>query len=142
VSRWLVVRSAGRQIAVPAETVDAVIELPVPLPAPGLLRAVRGVVPLRGVLTPVAHLAAAIADTAPPTAVCAVGVAVLVAGRRLVLEVDDAVDLQSATAEPLPEGWRGRWAASAIRGGEGLVPTLDVDWLAARIRGAGERTTA
>jgi chemotaxis signal transduction protein len=116
--------------------------VPAPLPVPAVLAAVRGVAPFRGRLVPLVHLAAAVSDAAPPPTRGATGVAVQVAGRRVLLEVDEATELTGADEEPLPHGWRGRWASGAVRQTGTLVPILDLGWLAERLMGGTGGATA
>lgn len=127
---WLLVRSAEHHVALPVGMVEEIIVVPPPLPAPGVVAAVRGVAPYRGRLVPLVHLAAAIGEGAPPPTVGTTAVVVLVGDHRILLEVDEATDLTTAPETPLPRGWRGRWAAGAVRRDQGLVPILDLDWLA------------
>jgi len=141
-SRWLLVRSADRTVALPVPTIEELVALPAPLPVPGVLAAVRGVAPFRGRLVPLVHLGAVIGGVPPPATLGATGVAVRLVGRCVLLEVDEATELTAADAEPLPHGWRGRWASSAVRQTGALVPVLDLAWLTARLTGGAERTTA
>lgn len=137
-SRWLVVRAAARAIAIPIAVVEEVVALPDPLPVPGRTAAVRGVVPIRGRLLPLASLAAGIgmAEAETPNG-GGPGVVLRVSGRRLVLAVDEVRDLVAAPIEALPHGWEGGWAGAALRESATLVPVLDVDWLLQRLdRGA------
>jgi purine-binding chemotaxis protein CheW len=140
VSRWLVVRAATRTIAIPVAVVEEVVELPNPLPVPGRTAAVRGVVPIRGRLLPLASLAAGIgmAEVATHSA-GGPGVVLRVAGRRLVLAVDEVRDLVAAPLEALPHGWEGGWAGAALRESAALVPVLDLDWLLQRLDRAADR---
>jgi chemotaxis signal transduction protein len=142
VSGWLVVRSAERTLALPVGMVEELVAVPPPLSVPGVVAAVRGVAPFQGRLVPLVHLGAAISGAPPPPALGTTGVAVRLDGRRVLLEVDDATELTAADAEPLPHGWRGRWASSAVRQGGTLVPILDPAWLAERLTGgsAGSAT--
>lgn len=141
-SGWLVVRSGDRVVALAVAQVEELVTVPTPLPVPAVVAAVRGVAPLRGRLVPLVHLGAVVANAAPPTAPGATGVAVQVAGRRVVLEVDDVTELAAAEQEPLPHGWRGRWASGAVRQAGMLVPILDLGWLAERLTGSTESGTA
>jgi chemotaxis signal transduction protein len=142
VSGWLVVRSADRVVALPVGQVEELVTVPAPLPVPAVVPAVRGVAPFRGRLVPLVHLAAALSDGPPPPEPGITGVAVRVGGRRVLLEVDDATELSGAEEEPLPHGWRGRWAAGAVRQAGTLVPILDFAWLAERLAGGAESATA
>ena len=112
-SGWLLVRSMERTVALPVGVVDELVDLPVPLPVPAVLAAVRGVAAFRGRLVPLVHLGAA-----------------------------EATELRVADAEPLPHGWSGRWAAGTVRQTGGLVPILDVEWLAERLTGGAGSATA
>jgi len=142
VSGWLVVRSAERLVALPAAEVEELVTVPAPLPVPAVVTAVRGVAPYRGRLVPFVHLAAVVGDALPPGHPGAMGVAVRVAGRRVLLEVDEASDVTAADEEPLPHGWRGRWASGAVRRSGALVPVLDLAWLAQRLAGGTGGATA
>jgi chemotaxis signal transduction protein len=131
-SSWLMVGAAARTIAIPVAVVEAVVELPDPLPVPGRTSATRGVVPIRGRLLPLASLAAGIGMASAP-APGRVGVVLRIGGRRLVLEVDEVTDLVAAPMEALPHGWEGGWANAALRGRATLVPILDPAWLLQRL---------
>jgi purine-binding chemotaxis protein CheW len=137
-NRWLVVRAAARAIAIPAVGVEEVVELPAVLPVPGRTSAIRGVVPIRGRLLPLASLAAGIGMAGPP-AEEGVGVVLRIGGRHLVLAVDEVTDLVAAPMEALPHGWEGGWAGAALRGPASLVPILDPEWLLQRLERAGDR---
>lgn len=141
-TRWLVVRAADRELALSLAVLDEVVEIPPALPAPGRADALRGVVPVRGRLVPLVHLAAALGIGALGPVVGAVGLVVRADGRRLVLEVDEAVDLADARDEGLPRGWQGSWAAGALRLAHGVVPIVDVEWLVERLVQGAEGTTA
>jgi chemotaxis signal transduction protein len=141
-SRWLLVRSADRAMALPVGVVEELVAMPEPLPVPAVLAAVRGVAPFRGRLVPLVHLGAAVGGAPPPPALGTTGVAVRLRGRHVLLEVDEAAELSVADAEPLPHGWSGRWAAGAVRQTGALVPILDVEWLAERLTRGAESATA
>lgn len=132
---WLLVRAGARDLAVPAQAVERVVELTVPARVPGRAPAVRGVAPALGGIAPVVHLGAALGGAVPPHGVSPTGVAVTVGGRRVVLEVDAVTDLVGLAEEALPDEWRGGWAASAVRRDGALVPVLDVAWLATYLDG-------
>jgi chemotaxis signal transduction protein len=140
VSDCLIARAGEREVAIPIEAVDEVVALDAALAAPGVVPAVRGVVPVRGRLVPLAHLGALLRGGAPPAAMAPVGIALTVRARRVVLEVDGSPDLCDAAAEPLPPGWHGRWATATVRRAGALIPVLDVDWLADRLDGGGQAT--
>jgi chemotaxis signal transduction protein len=136
--QWLLVRSAGRTFAVPVSAVELVCEVAAPVPAPARSPALRGVVPVADRLVPLAHLATLVQGGVPPAGRGPVGVVVREAGRRLVFEVDEAPGLERGSPEPLPQAWRGGWAAAAVRSHEGLVPLLDVGHLLERLTAAAE----
>jgi chemotaxis signal transduction protein len=135
-SSWLLVRAAARLIAIPVEAVEEVVELPDPLPVPGRTAAVRGVVPIRGRLLSLASLAAGIGMAGAEGSGRA-GVVLRTGGQRLVLEVEEVMDLVAAPVEALPRGWEGGWAGAALRSSATVVPVLDPEWLLRRLdRGA------
>jgi chemotaxis signal transduction protein len=139
VSGWLLVRSAGRQFAVPVASVELVCEVARPIPAPARVSAVRGVVPVADRLVPLAHLATLVQGGAAPAEHGLIGIVVREGARRVVFEVDDAPGLERGEVEPLPPAWRGGWAAAAVRGLDGLVPLLDVANLFERLTAAEAR---
>jgi chemotaxis signal transduction protein len=139
VNGWLLVRSAGRPFAVPVAAVERVCEVTAPAPAPARAAAVRGVVAVADRLVPLAHLAALVQGGPAPAERGPIGVVVRNAGRRVVLEVDDAPGFERGETEPLPPTWRGGWAAAAVRGADGLVPLLDVGDLFERLTAAEAR---
>ena len=142
-SRWLIVRAAGRAIALPVTAVDGVVEVPPPIPVPAHGPAVRGVVPLRGRLVPLVHLAAAVGLGEPMPAASAVGVALRTNAGRFVVEVDDVTDLAMTAPVALPRGWQHGWATHAVRRAGEVVPVLDVDWVVEHlVHGAEGSATA
>jgi hypothetical protein len=56
--------------------------------------------------------------------------------------VDEVTELTAAAEEPLPHGWRGRWASGAVRQTGTLVPILDLGWLGERLAKGAESATA
>jgi chemotaxis signal transduction protein len=133
VTAWVLVRSGARIVALPVGAVAEVLALGPAMAAPGVAAAIRGVVPVRGRLLPVAHLGTLLGGGAPPLAPAATGVVVEIAGRRFVLEVDAADDVVTAPVEALPRGWQGRWATTVVRRAGALIPVVDVEWLADRL---------
>ena len=129
----LLVRSADRTVALPLDALEQVLAIDAALPAPGLVPAVRGVVAVRDGLAPLAHLAALISGDAAPAARGALGVVVTVAGRRVVLEVDEAIDLLQATPEALPAEWSTGWASAGLRRAGALIPVVEIGALVARL---------
>jgi len=138
VTTCLLVRSADRTVALLLEDLEQVLAIDATVPAPGLVPAVRGVVAVRDGLAPVVHLGALIARSAAPTARGTVGVVILAGSRRVVLEVDEAVDLVRQVPEPLPPEWGAGWALGGVRWAGALVPVADVGALVERI---GSRST-
>lgn len=141
-TRWVLVQCDERVLALPAGAVEELVEVSSCLPAPGVLAAVRGVAPYRGRLAPLVHVGAAVTDGTPPSPVGTTAVAVHAGGRRILLEVEAAADVIAAPETPLPQGWRGQWAAGAVRRPEGLVPVLDLEWLATRLTRSEASATA
>ncbi len=129
----LLVRSADRTVALPLEDLEQVLTIDTTVPAPGLVPAVRGVVAVRDGLAPVVHLGALIARSAAPAERGSVGVVVLAGTRRVVLEVDEAVDLVRQVPEPLPPEWGTGWASGGVRWAGALVPVVEVGALVERM---------
>jgi hypothetical protein len=63
---------------------------------------------------------------------------VLAGTRRVVLEVDEAVDLVRQVPQPLPSAWGAGWASGGVRWAGALVPVVDVGALVERM---GSRST-
>lgn len=129
----LLVRSAGRVVALPLDLLEQVITIGATAPAPGLVPAVRGVAAVRDGLAPVVHLGALLARSAAPAARGEVGVVVRTGERRVVLEVDETVDLVRQRPEPLPPEWGTAWALGGVRWAGDLVPVVEVGALLARM---------
>ncbi len=136
-SGCLIVRSGDEALALAVADVDEVLELDPPFPAPATADGVRGVVAVRGHLVPLAHLGVLLRRCAAPHAAGTVGVAVRAAGRRLVLEIDEALDLVPRSPEALPAGWGTAWATHGIRHDGRLVPVVDLNALADRLATGG-----
>jgi chemotaxis signal transduction protein len=133
VTACLLVRSADRTVALPLADLEEVLTIDATVPAPGLVPAVRGVIAVRDGLAPVVHLGALIARSPAPPARGTVGVVVLAGTRRVVLEVDEAVDLVRQIPEPLPPDWGASWASGGVRWAGGLVPVVEVGALVERM---------
>jgi chemotaxis protein histidine kinase CheA len=133
VTACLLVRSADRVVALPLADLEQVIVIDATVPAPGLVPAVRGVVALRDGLAPVVHLGALLSRGAVPAARGEVGVVVRAGTRRVVLEVDQAVDLVRQVPGPLPADWGAGWASGGVRWAGDLVPVAEVGALVARM---------
>jgi hypothetical protein len=96
---------------------------------------------VRGRLAPLVRLAAVLTDVPPSRETTGVGVAVGLRGHCVVVEVDEVIDLVTLADETLPRGWSAGWATTAVRRPTGLVPVLDVGWLA-DLLDQGVETTA
>jgi chemotaxis signal transduction protein len=142
VTACLLVRSAERRVALPLDALEQIVAVDVALPAPGLVPAVRGVVAVRGGFAPLAHLAALLERRAAPPAPGTIGVVVVAGGRRLVLEVDETIDLLREAHEPLPPGWGAGWATEGVRRAGTLIPVVEVGALFDRLEARRAEATA
>jgi chemotaxis signal transduction protein len=133
VTACLLVRSGDKTVALPLEALEQVLAIDATVPAPGLVPAVRGVVAVRDGLAPLVHLGALITRSPAPAGCGGVGVVVRAATRRVVFEVDEAVDLVRQVPEPLPPGWATGWALSGVRWAGELVPVVEVGALVERM---------
>jgi chemotaxis protein histidine kinase CheA len=142
VTACLLVRSGERQVALPLDALEQIVALDVALPAPGLVPAVRGVVAVRGGFAPLAHLAALLERRAAPQAAGMLGVVVGAGGRRVVLEVDETIDLLREAREALPPGWGVGWASEGVRRAGRLIPVVEVAALFERLEARRAEATA
>jgi chemotaxis signal transduction protein len=101
-------------------------------PVPSVERAVRGVAAVNGRVVPVVHLGALL-DAAPfPPTFGGLVVVVMVDGRRVCLEIDEAEVVVREPTLPVPPGTTLPWAIGVARHPEGLVPLLDLAALGSR----------
>lgn len=130
---FLMVRAERRPYGLPLDRVVEVADLTEVLEVPRAEVAVRGLMPLRGRLVPLVHLAAFLGRRAPPTERGLAAVLVQVGGRFVAFEVDDADEVVREAPLPLPDGASLPWAVGVAPRGDGLVPILDLEALGDRI---------
>ena len=130
---FLLVRTGGRRVGLELAHVVEVIQVTGVHPVPSQERAVRGVVQVHGRILPVVHLGALLeAGPCPPTSGDLV-VVVIIEGRRVCLEIDDAEVVVRQPAMPVPPGSALPWAIGIARYSEELVPLLDLTALSSRL---------
>jgi chemotaxis signal transduction protein len=134
---FLLVRTGGRRVGMELAHVLGVTSLGSVHPVPSTESAVRGVAFIRGTMTPVVHLGALLEGVSCPPEPSGIGVLVLLADRRLCLEVDDAELLVRDPALPVPPGSTLPWAFGVAKHGGGLVPLLDLPSLSSRFMETG-----
>ncbi|HEX9729141.1 MAG TPA: chemotaxis protein CheW [Gemmatimonadales bacterium] len=131
---YLVVRSGATRFGLPLAHVVEVVPTEGLTAAPGTSPAVRGVMPVRGRLIPLAHLDALVRGRTPDATIGHAAVVMSVDGDPVAFEVDEAEELQRAAPGPLPSGWEFPWAVGVARVGDTLIPILDVASLVERLR--------
>jgi chemotaxis signal transduction protein len=131
---WLLVRVSGRLVGLALARVVEVLPPATVHPIPSREPSVRGVTRVRGRLVTVVHLGALLDGAACPTVQGEAAVMVDVAGSRLCLELDGAEEVLLGAGLPIPHGTTLPWASAVARHRDALVPLLDLDALAARIR--------
>jgi chemotaxis signal transduction protein len=132
----LLVRSAGRRLGLPLRGVLEVGEVAEVQPVPGAAPAVRGVMPVRGRLVPLAHLGALLSGgTCPPVAADRAAILAEVASRWLALEVDEVDAAPDEEILPPPEGsGLAAWVLGVVRRDETWIPILNLDALGERLQ--------
>jgi purine-binding chemotaxis protein CheW len=128
------VRAERRPYGLPLDRVVEVSDLTEVLEVPRAEVAVRGLIPVRGRLVPLVHLAAFLGRREPPAerGHAAVLVRLDGAGRFIAFEVDDADEVVREAPLPIPEGAELPWAAGVAPRRDGLVPILDLEALGDR----------
>lgn len=129
---FLLVRAGGRRVGLELSHVIEVTQLGSVHPVPSIEPAVRGVAAVQGKMVPVIHLGALLEGAAYPPVAGDLGVVVMVDGRRLCLEVDEAEVLVRDAPLPVPKGATLPWAVGVARHAGGLVPLLDLPALSSR----------
>jgi chemotaxis signal transduction protein len=81
---------------------------------------------------PLVHLGSLLDHKSCPPGSGTIGVVVILTGRRVCLEVDDAEVLVREPVLPVPPGEALPWAVGVARYGDGLVPLLDLAALSSR----------
>ncbi len=130
---YLLVRVDGKGYGLPVGRVLEVGDLGEVLDVPRARAAVRGLTPLRGRLVPLVHLGALLGDRPAPAERGRVAVLVVLSGRQVAFEVDDADAVVHEETLPVPPGQSLPWAAGVARQQGALVPILDLDALGDRI---------
>lgn len=133
----LLVRSAGNRYGLPLEHLVEVVDAAAVFPVPAAEPALRGLMPARGRLLPLVHLAAFVGGTAAPEPPGDVAVLVRAGGRELCLELDEAETVLTAELVTSRGETRTHWSTGVIRDDTGLVPLLDVPGLVARLTDSG-----
>jgi chemotaxis signal transduction protein len=131
---FLLVRTGNRRVGLELSHVLEVTQVGPVHPVPSVEPAVRGVVAVHGRIVPLVHLGALLEEAACPatTGQLVVVVVVMVDGRRVCLEIDDAEVVVREPALPVPPGATLPWAVGLARHPEGLVPLLDLVALSSR----------
>ena len=130
---FLLVRAGGRLVGLPLAHVLEVTSLGEVHPVPVIERAMRGLVTVHGRAMPLVHLEALLDGTSCSSVPGSMGVVVLIEGRRVCLEIEEAEILVREPALPVPEGETLPWAVGVARHGESLVPLLDLAALSSRL---------
>jgi chemotaxis signal transduction protein len=129
---FLLVRAGQRRVGLQLSHVIGVAQLGSVHPVPSVEPSVRGVAAVHGRMVPVIHLGALLDGAACPASTTDIGVLVLIDGRRLCLEVDDAELLVRDPGLPVSQATTLPWAVGVARHADGLVPLLDVEALSSR----------
>jgi purine-binding chemotaxis protein CheW len=129
---FLLVRTGRKRVGLELSHVLEVIQVGPVHPVPSRDPAVRGVVNVRGRVIPLVHLGALLDAEACPARAGDLVVVVMVDGRRVCLEIDDAEIVVREAALPIPQGTTLPWAIGVARHAEGLVPLLDLPALSSR----------
>lgn len=132
-SGFLLVRAGGRSVGLKLSHVIAVVQLGEVRPVPVVEQAVRGLVAMQGRMVPLVHLASLLQGTGHPEEVGTTGVVIMVEGKRVCLEVEEAEVLLHEPALPVPAGETLPWAIGVARHDGGLVPLLDLSALSSRL---------
>jgi chemotaxis signal transduction protein len=132
-SGFLLVRAGGRSVGLELTHVIAVAQLGEVRPVPVVEPAVRGLVAMQGRMVPLVHLASLLQGTPHPAEVGSTGVVIMVEGKRVCLEVEEAEILLREPALPVPPGETLPWAIGVARHDGELVPLLDLSALSSRL---------
>ena len=129
---FLLVRTAGRRVGLELAHVVEVIQIGGVHPVPSQEPSVRGVVRVNGRILLVVHLGALLEAGRCPGPPGDLAVVVMLEGRRVCLEIDDAEVVVRQPAMPVPPGSSLPWAIGVARYSEELVPLLDLTALSSR----------
>jgi chemotaxis signal transduction protein len=133
ISGFLLVRAGSRLVGLPLAQVLEVVHLGDVHPVPVVERAVRGVVAVHRRMVPLVHLGTLLDGVDCPPTAGNVGVVVIVDGRRVCLEIEEAQILIREPALPVSPGETLPWAVGVARHADGLVPLLDLSALSSRL---------
>jgi chemotaxis signal transduction protein len=133
VSGFLLVRAGGHRVGLQLSQVLEVLQLGAVHPVPVRERAVRGLVAVHGRMVPLVHLGSLLEGVDHPILPGTLGVVVMVDGKRVCLEIEDAEVLVRETALPVPPGETLPWAVGVARYADGLVPLLNLPALSSRL---------
>lgn len=131
-SGFLLVRVGERRVGLQLAHVVEVTHLSDVHPVPVVETAVRGLIAVHGRMVPLVHLGSLLDHKSCPPGSGTIGVVVILTGRRVCLEVDDAEVLVREPVLPVPPGEALPWAVGVARYGDGLVPLLDLAALSSR----------
>jgi chemotaxis signal transduction protein len=129
---FLLVRTAGRRVGLELAHVVEVIQIGGVHPVPSQEPSVRGVVRVNGRILLVVHLGALLEAGRCPGPPVDLAVVVMLEGRRVCLEIDDAEVVVRQPAMPVPPGSSLPWAIGVARYSGELVPLLDLTALSSR----------
>jgi len=129
---FLLVRTGNRRVGLELAQVIEVTQVGAVHRVPSREPAVRGVSHVHGRMMPVVHLGALLHGGACPLPAGDLVVVVVVDGRWVCLEIDDAEVVVREPAMPVPPGSTLPWAIGVARHPEGLVPLLDLTALSSR----------
>jgi chemotaxis signal transduction protein len=130
-SEFLLVRLGNRRVGLPIQHVLAVEALGAVHPVPATEPSCRGVTATRGRIMPVLDLAGLIG--ANPGDSGGTGIVLMIAGRHLCIEVDDAEAISRGDPLPLPRGESLPWATAVVRSNNELIPLVDLAALSERL---------
>jgi chemotaxis signal transduction protein len=129
---FLLVRTAGRRVGLELAHVVEVIQIGGVHPVPSQEPSVRGVVRVNGRILLVVHLGALLEAGRCPGPPGDLALVVMLEGRRVCLEIDDAEVVVRQPAMPVPPGSSLPWAIGVARYSGELVPLLDLTALSSR----------
>jgi chemotaxis signal transduction protein len=125
----LLVRAAGRDVALAVGPLVEVLEMPAPLAVPSASPALRGVVQVRGRSLPVFHLGALLKGGACPEERGTVAVIARLKGRLVGLEVEEASEVSRVALSDLPDDHQLSGAIGVIRHDDHFTPVVDLGHL-------------
>jgi chemotaxis signal transduction protein len=129
---FLLVRTGSRKVGLELSHVVQVTEIGAVHPVPAIDPALRGSAAVHGRMVPVVHLGALLEAKLCPPRNGNLGVLIVVDGRYMCLEVDEAEIVVRQAALPVPPGTTLPWAVGVARLPDGLVPLLDLSLVSSR----------